>query len=336
MAAIYVKEQGALVQKSSERIIVSKGGSTLFEVPVIQMDNIALIGNVQITAQALHMLLEKGVDVSYFSYSGKYLGHTAAESSKNIFLRFQQYAFYLDEKKRLEMAKIIVRNKIKNQMSVIKRHHWDGSGYGWKDDLLQMEKYLGTLDGKASPNEVLGVEGICSNIYFGAFGNMLKCDFKFHGRNRRPPKDPVNVIISLAYTFLTKEMCNALDAESFETYLGFLHGIRYGRKSLALDMIEEFRQPMIDRLVILLFNKHMVGKYDFEFPDEGGVVLNEDGFRKFCTEYEKWLNGRNSASGEASFRTRVREQVAKLKKAINMDVEYKPYNWEERDVRGEL
>lgn len=334
MAVIYVKEQGALVQKSGESIMISKGVNTLLEVPVIQMENIALIGNVQITTQALHMLMEKGIDVSYFSYSGRYLGHAAAEASKNIFLRFQQYGFYLDEEKRLDMAKLIVRNKIQNQMALIRGHRWENSEHDWKKDLEQMEKYQKTLIDKKSPNEVLGVEGICSNIYFGAFGQMLKCDFEFHGRNRRPPKDPVNVIISLAYTFLTKEMCSALDAESFETYLGFLHGIRYGRKSLALDMIEEFRQPMIDRFVLLLFNKHMMGRYDFEFPDEGGVVLTEDGFRKFCTEYEKWLNGRNSASGDKSFRLRIREQVAKLKRVICKGEQYTPYCWEERDVRG--
>lgn len=336
MAVIYVKEQGAVVQKSGERIVISKGTGTLLEAPVMQMENLALIGNVQITTQALHMLMERGIDVSYFSYSGKYLGHSAAEASKNIFLRFQQYGYYLDECKRLEMAKIIVRNKIQNQMSLIRSHRWEDSAHDWKRDLAQMKKYLDTLPDKMSPNEVLGVEGICSNIYFGAFGHMLKCDFTFRGRNRRPPKDPVNVMISLAYTFLTKEMCGALDAESFETYLGFLHGIRYGRKSLALDMIEEFRQPMVDRLVLLLFNKHIVGKYDFEFPDGGGVVLNEDGFRKFCTEYERWVNGRNSASGESSFRGRIQEQVALLKKAICKGAEYKPYSWEERNVHSQL
>lgn len=335
MAVIYVKEQGALVQKIGERIAISKGANMLLEIPVIQMDNIALIGNVQITTQALHMLMEKGIDVSYFSYSGKYLGHAAAEASKNIFLRFEQYGYYLDEEKRLEMAKVIVGNKIKNQMAVIGAHRWESKEYDWKRDRGQMQKYLETLKEKTSPNEVLGVEGICSNIYFGAFGHMLKCDFRFEGRNRRPPKDPVNVIISLAYTFLTKEMCSALDAESFETYLGFLHGIRYGRKSLALDMIEEFRQPVVDRFVLFFFNKHMIGKYDFEFPDEGGVILNEDGFQKFCTEYERWMNGRSSASGENSFRIRICEQVAKLKKAIWEGGEYRPYNWEERHVSGQ-
>ncbi len=156
---------------------------------------------------------------------------------------------------------------------------------------------------------------------------MLKCDFEFHGRNRRPPKDPVNVIISLAYTFLTKEMCGTLDSESFETYLGFLHGIRYGRKSLALDMIEEFRQPAVDRLAIFLFNKKILGIHDFDFPGDGSVILNEDGFRKFCTEYERWMNGSNKASGERSFRNKIREQAAELKKAICRREPYRPYQW---------
>lgn len=332
MAVLYIKEQGALVQKSGERIIVSKKTNTLLEIPVLQVENIALIGNVQITAQALHMLMERGVDVSHFSYSGKYLGHTAADSSKNIFLRFEQYNYYLDIDKRLRMAKIIVRNKIQNQISVIRNYQWRELNYNWKRDIGQMKKFLDTLEEKETPNEILGVEGICSNIYFSAFGHMLKCDFDFNGRNRRPPKDPVNVIISLAYTFLTKEMCSALDAESFETYLGFLHGIRYGRKSLALDMIEEFRQPAVDRLVLLLFNKRMIGKYDFEFPEEGGVILNEDGFRKFCTEYERWMNGKNSTSGEKSFRSQIQKQVAGLKKAISKGEEYSPYQWGEENV----
>ena len=121
--------------------------------------------------------------------------------------------------------------------------------------------------------------------------------------------------------------CSALDAESFETYLGFLHGIRYGRKSLALDIVEEFRQPIVDRLVIMLFNKRMIAKYDFEYPDEGHVILSEEGFRKFCEEYERWINGRNTLSGEVSFRARIREQVAKLKRAIQEGTDYIPYCW---------
>lgn len=335
MAVLYIKEQGAAVQKMGERILVTKGHATLLDIPMIQVENIAIIGNVQITTQALHMLMERGIDVSYLSYSGTYLGHTAAESSKNIFLRFEQYRFYMDEERRLQMARIITRNKIGNQLSLIRHHRWTGSEYDWHKDEKEILDLLTTLGDRKTPNEILGVEGMCSNIYFRAFGHMIHCDFEFNGRNRRPPRDPINVIISLAYTLLTKEMCNALDSESFEPYLGFLHGIRYGRKSLALDLIEEFRQPAVDRLVILLFNKRMIGRLDFEFPEDGRVVLTEDGFKRFCREYERWMTGLNSTSGE-NFRRQIRTQVADLKKAITGGTAYTPYNWEDHHVSHQL
>ncbi len=336
MAVLYIKEQGATVQKEGERIVVSKNTRKLLDIPVFQIENIAVIGNVQITTPAIHMLMERGVDISYLTYSGKFLGSTAAESSKNIFLRFEQYQFYLDEGKRLEMAKRITENKISNQMEVMRDHRRKDAKHDWQGDLQAMERHLKELTRKESSNEVLGIEGICSNIYFGAFSHMLDCDFSFNGRNRRPPRDPVNVILSLAYTLLTKEVSNALDAESFEPYLGFLHGIRYGRKSLALDIVEEFRQPAVDRLVILLFNKRMVNAGDFEFPEKGGVILTEDGFKKFCQEYERWMNGQNSFSGDNSFRVRIREQVSRLKTAIRSHGAYTPYSWRERHVCDQL
>ena len=233
-----------------------------------------------------------GIDVSYLTFSGKFLGTTAAEASKNIFLRFEQYKYYLDENKRLSMAKIIIRDKIQNQIDIIKAYRRKEQEYDWEADISQMKKQQAELFKAESSNELMGIEGLCSNIYFGAFSHMLDCDFEFKGRNRRPPRGPVNVIISLAYTLLTKEVSNALDAESFEPYLGFLHGIRYGRKSLSLDIVEQFRQPIVDRLVIVLFNKRMIGKFDFENDSDGKVILTENGFKKFCTEYERWMTGK--------------------------------------------
>ena len=336
MAVIYIKEQGAVVQKVDERIVVTKNRARLLDVPVIKIENLAVIGNVQITTPALHMLMKRGIDVSYLTFGGKYLGSTAAESSKNIFLRFEQYRFYLDEAKRLEMAKRITHNKISNQIELLRQHKRKDTEYDWDKDIKEMVRIQASLQSKETANEILGIEGMCSNIYFGAFGHMLKCDFSFNGRNRRPPRDPVNVIISLAYTLLTKEVSNALDSESFEPYLGFLHGIRYGRKSLSLDIVEEFRQPVVDRLVVLLFNKRMIGRHDFDEISEDRVVLSEDGFRKFCNEYERWMNGTNSISGESSFRAVIRKQIAMLKRAIRGDGEYVPYSWRDRNVPGEL
>ena len=287
MAVIYIKEQGTLVQKNGGRIVVSKTAQPLLEFPISNIDGIALMGNVQVTAQALHFLLQQGIDISHYTYGGQYLGQTAAESSKNIFLRFSQYELYNNEKKRLDFARTIVSNKIGNQLNIIENHRWEDYPQ-WRDDAAQIRRLKDKVSDAETANELLGIEGMSSNIYFGSFGHMFHCDFEFRGRNRRPPKDPINVIISLGYTFLTKEICSALEAESFEPYLGFLHGIRYGRKSLALDIIEEFRQPVVDRMALKMFNKRMLSNYDFEMEDDR-VILNTDGFRKFYFEYEKWM-----------------------------------------------
>lgn len=340
MSVLYLQEQGSCLQKIGDRILVTKNGQTLLDIPVFQLDNVAVIGNVQITTQALHMLMTHGVDVSYFTRSGKYLGAAAAESARNIFLRFEQYGCYMDEERRMGIARIIVDGKIRNQIDVIQRYRWTGIDHDWHSDIDRMEQIRKTLSERRDSHELMGTEGVCSQIYFGAFGSMLKCSFRkdshvFRGRNRRPPRDPVNVILSLAYTFLTREVCNILEAESFEPYLGFLHGIRYGRKSLALDLVEEFRQPAADRLVLLLFNKQMLGIHDFEDGEEGRVILTEDGYRTFCREYERWMTGRNTLAGEPSFRNRIRQQASAFRKTIQEGQPYRPYSLPEGKADSE-
>lgn len=334
MAVIYIKEQGAVVQKKGGRIAVSKNAQPLMEFTVSNINGIALMGNVQVTAQALHFLMQQGIDISHYTYGGQYLGQTAAESSKNIFLRLSQYELYNNETRRLEMAAAIVANKISNQLCVISRHRWEEYPE-WKKDAEQIRKLQEKISTAETTNELLGIEGLCSNIYFRTFGRMFCCDFEFHGRNRRPPRDPINVIISLGYTFLTKEICSALEAESFEPYLGFLHGIRYGRKSLALDIVEEFRQPVIDRMALKMFNKRMLSKYDFE-NGEDRVILNTDGFRKFCAEYEKWMTGKGSGEDGSGFRRIIRRQVGSLKQCIQKGTLYVPFSLEAEHVRSEL
>lgn len=317
-----------MLVKRGERIAVMKNSRTLLEIPLANVDNIAVIGNIQVTTQVLLMLMEQGVDISYFTYSGKYVGHAAADMSKNIFLRFAQYELYHDMDRRLQLAKTIVRNKVENQIALIESFRWNGE-YDWYPDVKRMRELLKSLEGKKTSNEILGVEGMCSNIYFGTFGHMFKCRIRFEGRNRRPPRDPINVILSLAYTFLTKEICAAMDAESFEMYLGFLHGIRYGRKSLALDIIEEFRQPVVDRMVIRMFNKGMITEFDFD--DEGDqILLNKDGFSSFCSYYEKWMHDKSFNNGQSSFNDVIRLQIAQLKKSIQRHEDYVPFAWKQK------
>ena len=222
MPVIYVKEQGAYLKLKGGQIAVLKGKERLLEIPLHSIDNVMVMGNVQVTTQALLKLLANGTDISYFTYGGKYIGHTVPERSKNIFLRFAQYELYNDEARRLSFAKTIVENKVRNQINIIKGFHWERENYDYKKDVNKMQAVIKTLGDKNTNNEVMGIEGLCSNIYFQCFRHMLKCAFNFENRNRRPPRDPVNALLSLAYTFLTKDMCTLIEGESFEAYLGFL------------------------------------------------------------------------------------------------------------------
>lgn len=142
-------------------------------------------------------------------------------------------------------------------------------------------------------------------------------------------------IVSLGYTFLTKEVSAALEAESFEMYLGFLHGIRYGRKSLPLDLVEEFRQPIVDRLTLRLFNKRIINEFDFETQGEN-ILLNEEGFQKFCREYEQWMTRKEYCREGMAFRSHLKKQAAELKHAVLKKELYRPFSWRGEHVRNQL
>lgn len=326
MAVIYIREQGGCVHKSYLQLVIQKKQRILKKVPLSYVEQLVIFGNIQVTTQLMEYLLQQGVEIHYFTYGGKYLGCSKGEHSRNIFLRCAQFELFNDMKKKTFIARILVEGKIRNQISVVKNYRWDIScAYDWKLDLDSLKKQRELLAGKETITEIMGIEGFASQIYFKAYGHMFKSEIKFNGRSRRPPRDPVNAVLSLAYTFLTRDMCSILDSQSFETYLGFLHGIRYGRKSLALDLIEVFRQPVADRLVLRLFNKQVLTKYDFRDDDEKGIFLNEDGFQKFCYEYEKWVNDKRCGD---SYRALMRKQVQMLRNTIQYGEAFETWLWE--------
>ena len=363
MSVLYVKEQGALIQKRSERLLITRNNQTLLEIPIYNIDSVAVIGNVQITTQALQALMKNGVDVRYFAWSGRYLGTTSAASSKNIFLRLAQYQLYDDMERRMDLARRIVANKIGNQMEMIRRHRWAAGEEEHHLARQELEKAAARTAEVSDSNALMGVEGHASAVYFRIYGLMFRDDdagedsagtagregncaresndqketgrniasatqpwYAFHGRSRRPPRDPVNAIISLGYTFLTNEVTTALESESFEMYMGFLHGIRYGRKSLPLDIVEEFRQPVVDRMTLRLFNRHMLQEDDF-LNEDGAVSLTEEGFRKFCRTFERWMSDPVYTGESVCYRSLIRKQADQLKHVVQHGKEYEPYHF---------
>ncbi len=194
-------------------------------------------------------------------------------------------------------------------------------------EIAGLQKIIAEQEGL---DELLGVEGRAARVYFNLFGRMLLCDFDFDGRRKRPPPDPVNALLSLTYTMVFNEIASLLDGLGFDPYLGFLHSSRYGRASLAADLMEEFRAPVADRFVLNFVNRKMVTSEDFVLdPLTGGCHLRKQALKTFFNYWDKWLREprrRNlEAGGGGGFRCLFRQQAEAAMAAVSGKSEYKPY-----------
>lgn len=328
MSTLYLLEQGTKLVKEQKKLVVEKDGNILLEIPEFKIDRVLLFGNVQITTQAMKFLLEQGIETSFFTIYGKLIGRLQPMESKNVYLRLAQYECSKDENFKLLIAKTIVEGKIKNTKVMLQRYarnHPDEVDF--TDALKNLDSCLEELPNKTKVSTVVGIEGRASAIYFEAFGKMFRRELQFETRTRRPPLDPVNSLLSLGYTLITNEMFSIATAIGFDPYIGFLHGIEYGRPSLALDLIEEFRQAVVDRLTLELLNKEILKPEDFE-QKEGGVYLKEDSRKKYFAQYEKRMLTcilDEETREETNFRKIFFKQAQKFAKIIQERGCYKPF-----------
>ncbi|MDR4506847.1 MAG: CRISPR-associated endonuclease Cas1 [Candidatus Brocadiaceae bacterium] len=289
MATIYLTEQGSKLSKTSKRLIIEKDGQTLLEIPDFKIERVLIFGNVQITTQAMAFLLDNGIEVSFLSLYGKYRGRLSPVESKNAHLRIRQYQRHLDNEFRLVLAKAIVQAKLHNGRELLMRYARNHPEIDFEEDKKQLEDCIAKLRHKESVNSAMGVEGAAAAVYFKAFGKMLRGELKFEKRQRRPPKDPVNALLSLGYTLIGNEMHSIVCAIGFDPYIGFFHGVDYGRPSLALDLIEPFRHAIIDRFTLYLLNTHILSEGDFTDRGEEGVFLSDNARKRYFAEYEKYM-----------------------------------------------
>lgn len=261
---LYVQEQGAKVGKTGESVVVSKGGETLGKYLLKDVSQVGLYGNIAITPQALHLLAEKGVPVAHLSQGGWFYAITRGHGLKNAYDRAAQFKAAEDEARRLQFAKAVVDAKSRNQRTLLRRNGNDRAG----EALDAMASLLTRIEQVASIEELLGLEGSLSAAYFSTWSSMIKASrmadgFAFHERNRRPPRDPVNAMLSFGYALLCKECTVALLAEGLDPWWGLYHRPRHGRPALALDCMEEFRPLIVDSAVLNAINTQMVGVDDF-------------------------------------------------------------------------
>lgn len=285
---LYVQQQGARISLSGEELVIkSKGGTARARLP--NVSQVSLFGNVQISTQALRETLERGISVTFLSTGGWLYGRATGTDSKNIELRVAQHRKLADERACLELARGIVASKIRNCRTLLRRNHAAAP----EVTLFELEQLAKKAEGAPSLASLLGLEGTAARSYFGAFSGMLKGEaaaaFDLDGRNRRPPRDPVNALLSLAYSLLTKELANTIAAAGLDPLLGFYHQPRFGRPALALDLMEEFRPIVADSTVISAVNNGVIGPDDF-LVHPTGVSLKPPGRRRFILAYERRMD----------------------------------------------
>lgn len=272
---LYVQDQGARVGVSAECLIVTTRGGEKREARLPNTSQLCLLGNVQISTQALRTLFERNIPVSFFTTGGWYCGRATGLESKNIELRLAQFRAADNARTCLSLARSFVVSKVKNCRTLLRRNHPDPSAVvlGELDQLARKASEADSLE------SLLGLEGTAARTYFGAFSGLIKGtaaltrDFDLEGRNRRPPRDPINALLSFTYSLLCKELAVTIASVGLDPLLGFYHQPRFGRPALALDLMEEFRPLIADSTVLAVINNGVVTGSDFLRGPTGTALL---------------------------------------------------------------
>ncbi len=285
---VYLNTQGLRVGKAGDVLQVKEKDALRQEVRVNEVCQVSLMGNIQISTQAIQALCSAEVPVCYFSQGGWFYGITSGLTTKNVFLRQSQFRLATEEWFALRLARKLVAGKIRNQRVMLMRNHEEPP----KLVLEQMREMAERAEESISLEELLGIEGNGARLYFGAFAGMVKQEsvgselgFDFTARNRRPPRDPVNALLSLAYSLLSKDLTVACAAVGFDPMMGFYHQPRFGRPALALDLMEPFRPLIAESAVLNAINTRMVTPKDFVRAGRA-VALTPGGRRGFFQAYE--------------------------------------------------
>lgn len=291
---VYVQANKAKVAKSGENLEITVDDKRVALPRLAEVSQLVLQGNVYVTTPTLHELMSREIPVVWQSYGGWFLGYTAGMGHKNVELRTAQFRGADDERVCLQLAKGWVRAKIHNGRTLMRRN-WRGE-FAADGVLERLEQAIKAANRASSLAELLGVEGSAAAAYFGAFAQLLKREdnstnfaFDFTQRNRRPPTDPVNALLSFAYVMLSRAWTIALVTTGFDPYRGFYHQPRYGRPALALDMMEPFRPLIADSAVIQAINNGEVRPTDF-IGAPGRVNLSDEGRKRFIATFERRLS----------------------------------------------
>jgi CRISPR-associated protein Cas1 len=285
---LYITTPEAYLSKDGLNVVVSVKQEEVFRIPVMNIEGIVTFGYMGASPGLMKLCSDNLVSLTFLSPNGQFIGRLQSGTKGNVLLRKKQYQVSDDESMSLHLSQLFVAGKIHNYRSVLRRYIRD---YGDDEDVDNVVRVMDS-DRRNSfrtinRDQLRGVEGDAANNYFSVFNHLiLGKNFVFKERNRRPPKDPVNAMLSFVYTLLANECAAALETVGLDPYVGFMHTLRPGRASLALDLMEEFRAYLGDRLVFTLINRNQVSSKDFKNQGEESVIMTDSCRKQIITSWQ--------------------------------------------------
>lgn len=291
---LYVTTPESYLTKDGENVVVKVDNVETFRIPIHNIEGIVCFGYMGTSPGLMGMCADKNVGLSFVSPSGKFIGRFQGKVNGNVLLRRKQYRLADSEDDVVSVARVFIMGKIANCRSILQRiirDHGSSVNVGiLEESSTILQNTLKSIFRVKSLDELRGYEGEAALAYFTAFDHLILCqkeEFFFRGRNRRPPRDNVNAMLSFVYTILMHDVQSAIETVGLDPYVGFLHRDRPGRPSLALDMMEEFRPYLADRLVLSLINRKQVSSRGFLHTDTDDVIMKDDTRKEIITAWHK-------------------------------------------------
>jgi CRISP-associated protein Cas1 len=290
---LYITSEDAYLSKERETFVVEVENEKVFQAPIHSIENIVCFGFKSLSPALMAFCAENNVGVSYLSSTGQFLARVYGAQKGNVLLRKAQYAVADNESESLRYARPIVAAKVANYRSLLQRHQRNHPE-DCSEEVISAASTLGNrlseIEKAADLDQLRGHEGECANVYFGVLSSLItvqRDDFTFARRSKRPPLDAANALLSFLYAILANDVRSALETTGLDPQVGFLHQIRPGRPSLALDLMEEFRAYLGDRVMLNLINLRQVSIRDFEVRESGEVRMSDDARKTVLSAYQK-------------------------------------------------
>lgn len=341
MDGLYVLEPGSLIRKDGTTLKIVKGDAVLAQIPAEGLQRLTLVGYASLTGAVLDFLIRNRIETVFMTPTGRFRARLMVNEHHHVARRQAQYARLSDPGFSLNTARCFVRGKLENQLQFLLRRARDYGVTELRETAVRIRALQKQLEEAPDADTVRGIEGYGTRLYFAAFPMLIRStEFTFQGRNKRPPRDPVNAMLSLVYTLFTNEVLSAVNAAGLDPYLGSLHEVAHGRPSLVCDLVEEWR-TVGDRMVLTLINLKLVSHKDFILrrtaPDtdteEGPlpVEMKPGAYRALIQSFEKQMqtfSEPSSSGGKSAFRWLIHEQVRKFSLYLeNPEVGYQPFRF---------